>query len=161
FAFRNSAHEQRMGELLNELAPGVNVSLSSEVAPQIREYYRLSTTVVNAYLNPLLERYIVALGDALDTLGMRTKQRYIMRSNGGVATFDAAAHRSVQTILSGPAAGVVAASRTVSETPRFGNVVTFDMGGTSTDVALIANGQPMRRMGGKVHGRDVLVPMLD
>jgi N-methylhydantoinase A len=84
-----------------------------------------------------------------------------MRSNGGVASFDAAAKRSVQTILSGPAAGVVASSRLVAESGGFENVVTFDMGGTSTDVALIENGRPVRRMGGKVHGRDVLVPMLD
>jgi N-methylhydantoinase A len=161
FSFRNPHHERRLGALIEELAPLVSLSLSSDVAPQIREYYRMSTTIVNAYLNPLLERYIVALGRALDALGVTTRQRYIMRSNGGVATFDAAAHRSVQTILSGPAAGVVAAGRTVAESPRFSNVVTFDMGGTSTDVALIENGQPMRRMGGKVHGRDVLVPMLD
>jgi N-methylhydantoinase A len=84
-----------------------------------------------------------------------------MRSNGGVATFAAAAQRSVQTILSGPAAGVVAASRLIAGSERFPNVVTFDMGGTSTDVALIEGGRPIRRMGGKVHGRDVLVPMLD
>jgi len=161
FAFRNPAHERRLASLLAELAPDVNVSLSSDVAPQIREYYRLSTTVVNAYLNPLIERYIVALGAALDGLGMMTRQRYIMLSNGGVATFEAAANRSVQTILSGPAAGVVAAGRIVAATPGFANVVTFDMGGTSTDVALIENGEPVRRMGGKVHGRDVLVPMLD
>ena len=161
FSFRNPEHEGRLGALLEELAPHVSRSLSSDVAPQIREYYRMSTTIVNAYLNPLLERYIVALGQALDALGTSTRQRYIMRSNGGVATFDAAAQRSVQTILSGPAAGVVAASRTIAGSQNFANVVTFDMGGTSTDVALIENGQPMRRMGGKVHGRDVLVPMLD
>ena len=161
FSFRNPEHERRLGVLLDELAPRVSRSLSSDVAPQIREYYRMSTTIVNAYLNPLLERYIVALSRALEALGTTTRQRYIMRSNGGVASFDAAAQRSVQTILSGPAAGVVAASRTVAGSANFSNVVTFDMGGTSTDVALIENGQPIRRMGGKVHGRDVLVPMLD
>jgi N-methylhydantoinase A len=161
FSFRNPAHERRLRALFAEIAPAVNLSLSSEIAPQIREYYRLSTTIVNAYLNPLLERYITALGGALDGLGVEAKQRYIMRSNGGVASFAVAAQRSVQTILSGPAAGVVAASRTVADSPSFANVVTFDMGGTSTDVALIENGQPVRRMGGKVHGRDVLVPMLD
>lgn len=161
FSFRNPDHEQRLRGLFAELAPHVNLSLSSDVAPQIREYYRFSTTIVNAYLNPLLERYITALATALDDLGMETPQRYIMRSNGGVASFAVAANRSVQTILSGPAAGVVAASRTVAGSRAFPNVVTFDMGGTSTDVALIENGQPVRRMGGKVHGRDVLVPMLD
>jgi N-methylhydantoinase A len=161
FSFRNPAHERRVGELIAQEAPQLNVSLSSEVAPQIREYYRLSTTVVNAYLNPKLEHYIHALGDRLDVEGTNPQQRYIMRSNGGVASFEAAAKRSVQTILSGPAAGVVASSRLVRESGGFENVVTFDMGGTSTDVALIEHGRPVRRMGGKVHGRDVLVPMLD
>ena len=162
FSFRNPAHERRVGALIAEEAPHVNVSLSSAVAPQIREYYRLSTTVVNAYLNPKLEHYIDALGERLNDAGCGKPQRYIMRSNGGVASFAAAAKRSVQTILSGPAAGVVAASRLIAASgDAFANVVTFDMGGTSTDVALIESGRPMRRGGGKVHGRDVLVPMLD
>jgi N-methylhydantoinase A len=161
FSFRRPEHERRVAELIAQEAPQVNVSLSSDVAPQIREYYRLSTTVVNAYLNPKLERYISALDERLTQAGCEQRQRYIMRSNGGVATFAAAAQRSVQTILSGPAAGVVAASRLIAGSERFPNVVTFDMGGTSTDVALIEGGRPIRRMGGKVHGRDVLVPMLD
>ncbi|MGA2394958.1 MAG: hydantoinase/oxoprolinase family protein [Candidatus Lustribacter sp.] len=161
FSFRRRDHERRVAELIAQEAPQINVSLSSDVAPQIREYYRLSTTVVNAYLNPKLERYISALDERLTQEGCEQRQRYIMRSNGGVATFAAAAQRSVQTILSGPAAGVVAASRLIAGSERFPNVVTFDMGGTSTDVALIEGGRPIRRMGGKVHGRDVLVPMLD
>ncbi len=161
FSFRNPAHERRVGELIAREAPGVNVSLSSDVAPQIREYYRLSSTVVNAYLNPKLEHYIDELDRRLTTQGCGRSQRYIMRSNGGVATFGSAARRSVQTILSGPAAGVVAASRLISGSREFPNVVTFDMGGTSTDVALIENGRPVRRSGGKIHGRDVQVSMLD
>ena len=161
FSFRNPVHERRVGELIAREAPHVNVSLSSDVAPQIREYYRLSSTVVNAYLNPKLEHYIEELDQRLDREGCEQRQRYIMRSNGGVATFGSAAQRSVQTILSGPAAGVVAASRLISGSDAFPNVVTFDMGGTSTDVALIEAGRPVRRTGGKVHGRDVLVPMLD
>jgi N-methylhydantoinase A len=161
FSFRRPDHERRVGELIAREAPHVNVSLSSDVAPQIREYYRLSTTVVNAYLNPKLEHYIQSLDERLNGEGCERRQRYIMRSNGGVATFASAAQRSVQTILSGPAAGVIASARLIEGSTRFPNVVTFDMGGTSTDVALIEGGRPMRRMGGKVHGRDVLVPMLD
>jgi 5-oxoprolinase (ATP-hydrolysing) len=161
FSFRNPAHERRVGELIAREAPGVNVSLSSDVAPQIREYYRLSSTVVNAYLNPKLENYIDELDRRLNDEECGERQRYIMRSNGGVATFEAAARRSVQTILSGPAAGVVAASRLIAGSRDFPNVVTFDMGGTSTDVALIENGRPVRRTGGKIHGRDVQVSMLD
>jgi len=161
FAFRNPAHERRIAEIFAEEAPNCNVSLSSEVIPQIREYFRLSTTLVNAYLNPLLTGYVAALDDRLKELGCRTDQRFIMRSNGGVATFETAARRSVQTILSGPAAGVVAAEKLAAQMPGYRNVVTFDMGGTSTDVALIENGSPARRSGGKVHDRYVLVPMLD
>lgn len=161
FSFRNGDHERRIRDLFAELAPHIDVSISCEVAPEIREYYRLSTAVVNAYLNPLVRRYIDALGQRLREYGTDAKQSYVMRSNGGVATFAAAATRSVQTILSGPAAGVVAASRTMAASPDVANIVTFDMGGTSTDVALIQGGEPLRRTSGKVHGRDVLVPMLD
>jgi N-methylhydantoinase A len=161
FAFRNRAHEARIAELFARLAPEINVSLSSDVAPQIREYFRLSTTVVNAYLNPLLETYIGALDERLARVIARSTPRYIMRSNGGVATFPVASRSSVQTILSGPAGGVVAATRTIAALPGIGNVVTFDMGGTSSDVALIRDGVPARSSGGKVHGRDLLVAMLD
>lgn len=160
FSFRNPQHEARIGALIRELAPQVNISISSEIVPQIREYYRLSTTVVNAYLNPLLESYIHRLDTRLAELGLATEQRYIMRSNGGLATFDAAAKRSVQTVLSGPAAGVVAAQQ-FAKVSGFHEMVTFDMGGTSTDVALINDGHAMRRMAGKVNQRDLLVPMLD
>lgn len=161
FSFMNSDHERQIGEWFKEYAPNINVSLSSEIIPQIREYYRLSTTVVNAYLNPLIERYLLLLESRLVELGFAGDQRYIMRSNGGVSNFSVAAQRSVQTILSGPAAGVIAATRVLEASERFTNVVTFDMGGTSTDVALVEGGTPVRRMGGKVYGRDVLIPMLD
>jgi N-methylhydantoinase A len=160
FSFRNPQHESRIGELIREMAPQVNVSISSEIVPQMREYYRLSTTVVNAYLNPLLETYIHRLDARLADLGLATEQRYIMRSNGGLATFDSASRRSVQTVLSGPAAGVIAAQQ-FARISGFKDMVTFDMGGTSTDVALINGGQAMRRMSGKINRRDLLMPMLD
>ena len=160
FSFRHPEHERRVRQLFEEVAPHVNVSISSEIAPEIREYYRMSTTVVNAYLNPLLGRYVRSLDDRLHGLGVRTDQRYIIRSNGGVASFDTARNRSVQTILSGPAAGVITAQH-VASLAGLANLVTFDMGGTSTDVALIKEGQAVRRMGGKVHNLDVAVPMLD
>jgi N-methylhydantoinase A len=119
FSFRRPDHERRVGELIAREAPHVNVSLSSDVAPQIREYYRLSTTVVNAYLNPKLEHYIQSLDERLNGEGCERRQRYIMRSNGGVATFASAAQRSVQTILSGPAAGVIASARLIEGSTRF------------------------------------------
>ena len=160
FSFKHPEHEEEVRRLFKEIAPNMNVSISSEIAPEIREYYRMSTTVVNAYLNPLLELYVKSLDDRLRQLGVGTDQRYIIRSNGGVASFDTARGRSVQTILSGPAAGVVTAQH-VAESTDLANLVTFDMGGTSTDVALVKEGEAVRRMGGKVHNLDVLVPMLD
>ena len=160
FSFKRPEHEEVVRRMFKEIAPNVNVSISSEVAPEIREYYRMSTTVVNAYLNPLLGHYLEGLEGRLRQLGVTTDQRYIIRSNGGVASFGAARTRSVQTILSGPAAGVVTAQH-VAASIGLGNLVTFDMGGTSTDVALIKEAHAVRRMGGKVHGLDVAVPMLD
>ena len=123
--------------------PGCSVSLSSEVLPQIREYYRLSTTVINAYLQPILARYIAQLDRRLGRRpGSKTPQKYIMQSNGGMATFAALRGRAVTTVLSGPAGGVTAgvlASRMMG----FPNIITFDMGGTSCDVALIKDGEPL------------------
>src|SRR6202051_2714545 len=88
--------------------PDCGDSLSSEVLPQIREYFRLSTTVINAYLQPILARYIAQLHARLEEARVMTRQKYIMQSNGGMATFAAAARKAVTTVLSGPAGGVTA-----------------------------------------------------
>ena len=101
-------HEARVREIVREEMPDCSISLSSEVLPQIREYYRLSTTVINAYLQPILARYIAQLDRRLADAGVATRQKYIMQSNGGMATFAAAARRAVTTVLSGPAGGVTA-----------------------------------------------------
>src|ERR1700730_12911446 len=108
FSFLHPQHEQRVGAIIAEELPGCSVSLSSEVLPQIREYYRLSTTVINAYLQPILERYIGNLDRQLAAAGVGTPQKYVMQSNGGMSTFAAAARRAVTTVLSGPAGGVTA-----------------------------------------------------
>jgi N-methylhydantoinase A len=160
FSFLHPQHEERVGAIIAEELPGCSVSLSSEVLPQIREYYRLSTTVINAYLQPILERYLANLDRRLAAAGVATPQKYIMQSNGGMSTFEAASRRAVTTVLSGPAGGVtaaVAAARTVG----IPNVITFDMGGTSCDVALIRDGQPFVSSRGKIEGRDIAVPMMD
>lgn len=160
FSFLNPHHEQRVREIVLEEVPDINISISSDVMAQIREYYRLSTTLINSYLNPMVESYVGNLDKQLRGAGVKTDQRYVMQSNGGLTTFSSATRRSVQTILSGPAAGVIAARR-LGDASGARDAITFDMGGTSTDVALIQDGRPIRRMGGKVHRRDVLVPMLD
>jgi N-methylhydantoinase A len=160
FSFLHPEHEARVREIAAEELPGCNVSLSSEILPQIREYYRLSTTVINAYLQPILARYIANLDRRLNGAGVATRQKYIMQSNGGMSTFGEAARTAVTTVLSGPAGGVTAGVH-ASRQCGIGNIITFDMGGTSCDVALIKDGEPIFASRGKIEGRDLAVPMMD
>ena len=160
FSFLHPQHEARVREIVLEEIPSCSVSLSCEVLPQVREYYRLSTTVINAYLQPILARYIAQLDTRLSDAGITTRQKYIMQSNGGMATFPAAARRAAATVLSGPAGGVTAGAHACRAT-GLQNVITFDMGGTSCDVALIKGGEPLVASRGKIEGHDLAVPMLD
>ena len=160
FSFLNPAHERRVGEILREECSDCSISLSSEVLPQIREYYRLSTTVINAYLQPILARYIAKLERRLRGAGVTTPQTYIMQSNGGMAPFAGAAERPVTTLLSGPAGGVTAGAQACRMTGHK-NIITFDMGGTSCDVALIRDGEAAVASRSKIDGRDVAMPSLD
>ena len=160
FSFLHPAHEQRIREIAAEELPGCEISLSSDVVPQIREYHRLSTTVVNAYLQPILSRYIARLDGRLDEAGIATPRKFIMQSNGGMATFDATARKGVATVLSGPAGGVTAAVAVARATGQH-DLVTFDMGGTSCDVALIKNAAPAVANRGKVESHDIAIPMMD
>src|SRR5438132_2508412 len=160
FSFLHPAHEQRLAEIVAEEMPECSISLSSEILPQFREYYRLSTTVINAYLQPILARYIAQLDARLTTARVATRQKYIMQSNGGMATFAAAARKAVTTVLSGPAGGVTAGAYACRMT-GCQNIITFDMGGTSCDVALIRDGEPSVSSRGKVESRDLAVPMMD
>jgi N-methylhydantoinase A len=160
FSFLHPAHEARVREIVLAEMPDCSISLSSEVLPQIREYYRLSTTIINAYLQPILARYIARLDRRLAGAGIATRQKYIMQSNGGMAAFAAAARRAVTTVLSGPAGGVTAGALT-ARTTSFRDLITFDMGGTSCDVALIRDAEPLIASRGKIEGRDLAVPMLD
>ena len=160
FSFLHPEHEARVRDIALEEIPGCNVSLSSEILPQIREYYRLSTTVINAYLQPILARYVANLDRRLADAGVATRQKYIMQSNGGMSTFAEAARTAVTTVLSGPAGGVTAGAY-ASRMTGFDNIITFDMGGTSCDVALIKGGEPVFANRGKIEGRDLAVPMMD
>jgi len=160
FSFLHPGHEARVREIAREEMPGCDISLSSEILPQIREYYRLSTTVINAYLQPILARYVANLDRRLTGAGVTTRQKYIMQSNGGMSTFPAAARTAVTTVLSGPAGGVTAGVAACAMT-GLPNIITFDMGGTSCDVALIKDGRPIFSSRGKIEGRDIAVPMMD
>jgi N-methylhydantoinase A len=160
FSFLKPEHEERARVIIEEEMPGVAVSLSSDIVPQIREYYRLSTTVINAYLEPILARYIANLEQRLAEVRVKTPQKYIMQSNGGMATFSASAKKAVATVLSGPAGGITASVQTC-RTTGLKNLITFDMGGTSCDVALIKDGEPSVQSRGKIEGRDIALPMID
>jgi N-methylhydantoinase A len=160
FSFLHPEHEERARAIVAEEIPGCAISLSCEIVPQIREYYRLSTTVINAYLEPILARYIANLESRLATARVKTPQKYIMQSNGGMATFSATAKKAVATVLSGPAGGITACVQTC-RTTGFLNLITFDMGGTSCDVALIKDGEASVQNRGKIEDRDIALPMIE
>ena len=160
FSFRDDRHERMLRDALSRVLPEVPVSLSSAVLPQVREYHRLATTVANAYLRPTLGRYLGRLESRLGEAGVRTPRRYVMQSNGGVTTLGRAAERAVATIVSGPAAGVIACE-TIGRAAGRADLVTFDMGGTSCDVALVRGGRATTTAQTKIAGHDVAVPMLD
>lgn len=160
FSYLRPEHERRVREIIAEKLPAVAVSLSSDVLPQIREYPRLSTTVINAYLQPIVARYLANLRGRLTELGVTTPQTYVMQSNGGTSTFEKAGEKAAATLLSGPAGGVTAGAR-LSRLTGIDKVITFDMGGTSCDVALIEGAQPGLSTGGVISGRHVALPALD
>jgi N-methylhydantoinase A len=162
FSFMNPGHEQETRALIAEECPGIHVSLSSEVLPRIREWPRMSTTLINAYLEPVLVRYIDHLNRGLDEAGVKTAQRFLMQSNGGVMPFSAAVAggRTVHTLLSGPAAGAQASAYLAEADARQG-LVTLDMGGTSADIAFIEGGVPLETTEGTIARRQIDVPALD
>lgn len=141
WSFRNMAHEQRLAELVAEEASGVFVTTSSSLVPIIGEYERASTTAINAYLGPVIHRYINGLERAIRGHGFEGPIS-IMESGGGVLPASEAAFQAANLLTSGPAGGVLA-SQKLGELLGFPNVLTADMGGTSFDVGLIVNGQPL------------------
>ena len=162
FSFMNPAHEEITRKLMAEEFPDVSVSLSSEVLPRIREWSRLSTTLLNAYLEPVLVRYIDHLSRGLDNARVGTQQRFLMQSNGGVMPFSAVVGggRTVHTLFSGPAAGAQASAYLAEDDARAG-LVTLDMGGTSADIAFIEGGVPLETTEAVIARRQIDVPALD
>jgi N-methylhydantoinase A len=163
FSFANPAHEQRTGSLIREVFPEAHVSLSCEVLSRVREWPRLSATLLNAYLAPVLVTYIADLEKRLDAAGLSTHQRFLMQSNGGVMPFAAAVtgHKTVHSLLSGPAAGAQASACLPRDDAGVRGLVTLDMGGTSCDIALIEGGAPLEVTEGTLARRQVDVPALD
>lgn len=158
FSFLHPAHEARIRDILAEEFPDAFVSVSHEIAPEFREYERTSTVVVNAYLGPIMRSYIARLRPRLTAAGIGAAP-YLTQSNGGVISAEVAQRQPVRTILSGPAAGVMGALA-LARAARHPNLITFDMGGTSSDVALIEDGEPRMEGSAEVHGYPLKVPML-
>ena len=159
YGFVSTAHESAAARILTEEFPAAFASISHRVAPEFREFERLSTTVVNAYLGPVMRRYIGRLADRLTGLGV-TATPHLTQSNGGVIGFGQAARLPVRTVLSGPSTGVVGA-QAIGSAVGTGDMITFDMGGTSTDVALLAGGACRLTGEAVVHGYPIKAPMLD
>ena len=142
-SFANPAHEQRVREIAIEELPDTPVSLSSDVVPEMQEYERTVTTVANSYVRPRVDRYVRNLKDKLAKVAKNAKL-HILRSDGGLASASSAAEFPVNLLMSGPAGGVTGALW-VAVQAGFPNLLTVDVGGTSTDVALISGGQPRLR----------------
>ena len=159
FSFVNPAHERRAAEIVAQEAPDCRISISSEVLPVIREYPRLSTTVIDAYVGPCIANYLKSLEERLDARGVATPQKFLMQSNGGLMRISLGTRHPNQTLLSGPAAGVIAGADLARATKR-GHVVTFDMGGTSTDISVIVDGAILEMSQGQIAGQDIGTPML-
>src|SRR3989440_8872458 len=157
-AYRDPSHEQALVEELRRRLPDAHVVASHEVAPEFREYERASTTAADAYLGPVVARYLRALADAALAAGLPAP--LVMRSSGGVATPDEAAEHPATILVSGPAAGVVGAAR-LAALAGIENAIAFDMGGTSTDVCLIAGGRAERASERSVAGLPIRLPTVD
>jgi N-methylhydantoinase A len=141
-SFRNPAHERMLRDLILAKCPGFPVSMSSEVVPEVREYERTSTTVANAYTMPAVRRYLEELEQGLTELELGGRL-YIMLSTGGIATPRAASEYPIRLVESGPAGGALAAVWIGNQTGQ-GNVISFDMGGTTAKTCIIQNGDPVR-----------------
>jgi len=151
-SYANPEHEQIIAQTLAEKAPGVNLTISSELLPEMKEYERTSTTVINCYVRPVVESYLIRLTDGLSDMGV-TVPLTVMQSNGGLATSDIAKERPVYCIESGPAAGVVGAYH-LGKRLGIPNLMTLDMGGTTAKASIIEDGEmlqaPEYEVGGEI-----------
>jgi len=158
-AYRNGIHEQQARDIVRKILPNVYISISSEVLPEFREYERLSTTALNAIIGPRMQRYLQRFLERVSAMNIPTEPLTI-HSNGGLMSVQTVRDFPVRTCLSGPAAGVVGAA-VLGRIAGFPNLVTFDVGGTSTDVSLIDQGRPIFTSNRTVAGYPVKTPMVD
>ena len=158
-SYANAAHEQAIGDAVRGELPDVPVSLSHEILPEFKEYERMSTTTINAYVAPVMERYLRRLEQSIADVGLKS-DLYIMQSNGGTMGAETAIDRPVHTILSGPAAGVIGAVAIAQQAGK-PNSISIDMGGTSFDVSLSYKGEVRRTQESELERLPVKVPMVD
>jgi N-methylhydantoinase A len=158
FAFSDPSHERLIAEALRKALPGVHVSASHEVLPAFREYERFSTTVIDAYLSPLLGRYLTRLANACGERGLPEPE--VMRSSGGTAEAEEAARSGAWSVLSGPAGGAVGAGL-LARAAGNPDVIGIDMGGTSCDVCVVDAGEVRRTDSREIEGRPIQLPMVD
>lgn len=158
-AWKNPEHEQRAAAAVRELLPDAYISTSAEVSPEFREFDRFSTTVLNTYVGVRMSRYFLRLCESLEDAGLPVPP-YIIHSNGGLMSVDTASLLPARTCLSGPAVGVKGAAVLAAEA-NFPDVITFDVGGTSTDISMVLHGETVVTNGREVAGYPVRVPSAD
>jgi len=158
-SYINPIHEKEVKQILSEAVPGLSITLSCEVLPEIKEYERTSTVVANAYVLPKMKYYLGHLNTNLERMNI-SSNLYVMQSNGGIISAETAINMPIRTMLSGPAGGVLAGSILAKNT-SFKNIITIDMGGTSLDTALIENENPQFTTISEIEGRPIKVPMVE
>ena len=158
-AYANPAHEQRLAQLIGEALPGVLVTCSHQVAREFREFERASTTVLSAYVQPVIDGYLHRFESKLAGAGFKGRFT-VMQSNGGRLPAEAMRTSAITALYSGPAAGVVGATRQAARS-GFKDLITFDMGGTSTDVCLVQDGRPSLASESEIDGLPIRTPVLD
>jgi N-methylhydantoinase A len=158
-SYLNPVHERAAVERLTKELPGISVSRSSDVLPQIKEYERVSTTIVNAYVEPVVRRYLTNLEARLTEAGFKGSL-FVVLSHGGMAPVEEASRLAAGTVLSGPAGGI-SGSRRCADLLKIPDLVPFDMGGTSTDISLISDGQVSLSADGMLAGQRIALRSLD
>ena len=158
-SYRNPSNEKRVSDLLRAVIPNAYVSSSSEVAPEFREYERFSTTALNAFVGPHSSKYFMNLSKFLTDMDIPART-YTVTSNAGLISVDDACSMPIRTSLSGPAAGVAGIGKMLGDSPNDG-IITFDVGGTSTDISLVGATGPNKVKSRFVSGLPVLAPMID
>lgn len=159
FSFINPKHEARIKELIAEEFPETYVTISSELTPEFREYSRMSTTVLNSYLGPVMKKYVYNFRESIRKLGVKVEP-YITQSNGSIISIKETVDNPIKCAVSGPSAGAVAASF-IGRQCNAEKVITFDMGGTSADIALIENYTPQVSNEREVEGYPCRIPMIN